>query len=135
MAFVAPRVCGDPRVGDVWRRAGQTLVVLQRRDPSPLPPGEGGGAPPIPADADISSLLLLGDPARPNIVYQYAMSRGVIGAFVRRSSADPSPYDEALAGRLEPSAGRAARGRAVHFWLLPVAPLVPTDLARCRFTP
>jgi hypothetical protein len=134
LAFIAPRLCADPRaspqVGDVWRYAGQKLVVLQRRDPEKRPSGERGGAPQIAADADISSMLLLGNPSRPDTVYEYALSRGIVGVFLRRSPRGPSPYEEARAGRLSRTA--EPERAAIYRWLLPVAPLVPTDLARCR---
>jgi len=84
LTWAFPRTCVDAKVGDVWRHGGADLVVLQRFDPVLPQTGKPGEPPPIPADAQIAVEMLLGSPKRPNVVYRYSQSAGVVGVYFRR---------------------------------------------------
>lgn len=130
LRFVAPRVCGEAKVGDVWRRGDVVVEVLRRRDPPPQRSMGPGQAPMIPADAMVQTLLLLGDPARPDIVYAYGSVAGVMGFWEQRPGTGLLLHDQAKARWLDdPGPGQAVR----YYRVQPRAPLTPTNLARCRF--
>jgi hypothetical protein len=133
LVWAFPRTCVDAKVGDVWRHGGADLVVLQRFDPVLPQAGRPGEPPPIPADALVAVELLLGSPKRPDVVYRYNQSAGVVGAYFRRSPKGPTPYAEARAGRIDRTKdqGQPTLYRAV----VRPAPFYPVDFARCRPAP
>ena len=117
VSLAAPRACPDDiKEGATWRVGDVKTVVLKRWQADW---SQAGAVPP--PDSGPALVFLLGDPARPDVIYRYLIGSGVTDLILARQS-DSDVVAAAKAGEL----GDAKRFRVARL-------STPDTFAACTF--
>jgi hypothetical protein len=102
-AFTVPRRCEAVAVGDAWGTGDVRTEVLAKviTDPESYNT-KPGQVPPLRPHGGVVYYYLLGNAARPAIVFLYAPLYGVIGLYRQSDPVGPTAFVEAKADRLTP---------------------------------